>query len=250
MTLLPIKIPAGADVKVSVGDKLTAGMVIAKSKSQKSDHVIRLTEDFKISPGKVKNSLKKNLGDSVKVGDVIAEKTETFGITSVAIISQFSGILAKIDEETGDIFLKVIGSEEKGDEIISPVDGTVYICNNEQIVIKTEKNAFVAEDSLGKEAEGEMLYIEQFDPEKLSSKISGKILLVKVLDKVSLFKVIGLDASGVITLEISDADFIDLSEKAIKTPVMNVTDEDFKKLVAKNGAKVFLNGENKSILVI
>ena len=250
MTLLPIKIPQGASVKVSVGEKIAAGMIIAEIKAPKSEHVIHLTSDFKIPLKKIKGSLKKNLGDSVNEGDTIAEKSQAFGITSVEIISQFSGILAKIDEETGDIYIKTIGEGEKGEPIISPVEGTVEICNNEKIVIKSQAEAFVAEDSLGEDAQGEILYIEDFDTEKLSSKISGKIVLVKDLDKVSLFKIMGLDASGVMTLEINDADFIDLSEKKIKTPVMNITDEDFKKLALKNGEKVILDGRNKSIIVL
>ena len=74
--------------------------------------------------------------------------------------------------------------------------------------------------------------------------------LLKNLDKASLFKIIGLDGCGVITQEISDADFTDFAQKKLKMPVMNVTEEDFKKLVEKNGKEAYLHGANKTIIIL
>jgi len=55
-------------------------------------------------------------------------------------------------------------------------------------------------------------------------------LLTGVIDKVSLFKAIGLDAIGIIVKSLEDTDFMELTGKYIKTPVMIVNEEDYKKL--------------------
>lgn len=250
MTLLPINLPQGSKPKVKVGDKVKAGDILAENKSSsQNEFIIKLTADFGISPRKVKSSLKKNLGDLVKEGEVIAAKTEMLGITSVDVISQFSGTLHKIDEETGEVFLKTLG-ESKSEQVVSPVEGEIDFCNNDKIVIKTKSQARVALDGLGPEAQGEILYIEKFDPDRLSHKVSGKIFLTEKLDKTSLFKIIGLDASGVIMRELIDTDFIELGEKKMQAPVLIVSEDDFNALGKLNGQKIIINGENKSIAVL
>jgi len=45
-------------------------------------------------------------------------------------------------------------------------------------------------------------------------------------------------------------DFVDLAEKAIITPIMTVSEDDFKKLIKANGKKIYLGGKDKSIVVL
>lgn len=247
MILLPIFLPQGSLPKVSVKDKITAGQVIAEKQSVKKDYIIHLTKDFGISAGKIQKSLKKNLGDSVEEGTVIAEKKKVLGKENIK--SPISGIIAKIDEENGDIYIKTL-NQEKGDAIISPVDGVIDFCNNEKIVIKTEKDVVIASDAFGQERMGELLLIEELDTYKLTNKIENKAILTKSIDKISLFKAIGLEAAGIITLELFGEDFIDFEEKPIKTPVMIVNEEDFKKLTKHNKDKIYMDTKNKSIIVL
>lgn len=247
MNLLPILLPEGFISKVSANDKLTAGDVIAEKKGKGKEEIVHLSSDLGVSPSEVKKYLKKNLGDGVKNGEVIAVKKGIF--KGLKIKSPFLGTVVKIDEGKGDVYIQTEG-EGKNESIFSPVDGTVDFCNNEKIVIKTDKEAIIAEDCVGEEAEGEIFQIEKIDFNNLTSDISDKVIAVRKLDKVSLFKIIGLGANAVITEEIDDIDFIDLVEKRIKTPVMNVTDEDFKKIIKKEGRKVYLNAKVKSILIL
>lgn len=249
MTLLPINLSEGFIAKIAVNDKLKTGDVIAERKGKSKEDIIHFSSDYKIPPNKIHKVLKKNLGDSIKEGSVLAIKKKLFG--GEKIISKISGTIVKIDEEKGDIYVKTLNeNDSENEQLLSPVDGVVEICNNEKIVIKTDKDVILAEDSLGGEASGEILYFANFLENELNSSIAGKVALVKTLDKVSFYKIMGLDAAGIITQEIEDTDFIDLTEKRITTPVMNVTDEDFKKIVKKDGKKVYLNGKDKSIAIL
>lgn len=247
MILLPILLSQGFLPKVSVKDKITAGQVIAEKQSAKKDYIVHLHKDFGIPMGKILKALKKNLGDSVEEGTVIAEKKKVLGKENIK--SPISGIIAKIDEENGDIYIKTL-SQEKGDEIISPVDGVIDFCNNEKIVIKTEKDVVLASDAFGQERMGELLLIEELETYKLTNKIENKAILTKSIDKISLFKAIGLEAAGIITLELLGEDFIDLEEKPIKTPVMIIKEEDFKKLTKHNKDKIYMDTKNKSIIIL
>lgn len=249
MTLLPIFLPHGASLKVAVDDNVTAGQVIAQSSGKKTDQVIHVSKELSAPADKTLQYLKKHLGDAILVGDLIAVKKGTLGLGSKKVISKISGTVVKIDEQIGDIYVRT-QNEEKVESIISPVEGSVDFCDNNKIVIKTDKHAFIAEDALGKDGKGEAIHIEELELGKINSDIEGKVVLVRLLDKVSLFKIIGLDATGIVTEEFKELDFIDLNEKKIRIPVVNVTDEDFKKLVKLSGRIFLLNGENKSIIVL
>lgn len=246
MTLLPIVLPEGFTPKVSVNDKLTSGLVIAQKQSGETE-IINLFS-LGISTNTLQNSLKKNLGDSVKEGDVIAVKSGKLGVGAKKIISKFSGTITKINEQTGEVHIRSGGGVSE--DIFSPVEGVVDFCNNEKIVIKTDREAVIAKDALGKKAEGQVYYIESLDFNKLTSEISDKIVLVKILDKTSLFKILGLDAKGIITQELDEVDFIDLNDKKIDTPILSISEEDFKKIIKNKNKKLFLDGENKSIIIL
>jgi len=250
MTLLPILLPEGYVLKVSVNDKLTVGKVIAEKKSSGNEKIIHVASILNFPPKDISKALKKNLGDGILKGDTVAEKKGNLGMGSKKIISEFSGTVIKIDEENGDLIIREAGEEESPETLISPVEGTVDFCNNEKIVIKTDRNAILAQDGLGGEKEGELLYLESTQEEDLSSVIEGKIILAKTIDKVAVFKAIGLDVSGIITESLENMDFVDLAEKAIITPIMTVSEDDFKKLIKANGKKIYLGGKDKSIVVL
>jgi hypothetical protein len=249
MTLLPIILPQDAVLKVSVGDKISAGDIVAQAQSNSNDEILHLSKDYKINPKKIKKYLLKNLGDKVEVGEAIAKINGVLGITSQNIISNFSGIIAKIDESIGEVHVKKLDVPD-AKNIFSPVDGTIDFCNNEKIVIKTAQEAFVAADAVGNEGSGKLKVIEEYDPEKLTAGVLEKIPVVKKIDNVSLFKIIGLGGEGIIIQELEDMDFVDLSEKKIEIPVMIVSADNFEKIAKKDGSKVYLNGESKSIVIL
>lgn len=245
MTLLPIILQDNFVPKVKAGDKIKTGNVLAEKISLSTDNSLDVSTQLGITPSKIYKVMVKNLGDKVEVGEVIAVKKNALGMASKKILSEFSGTIVKIDEEKGLVLVKNQNLGSK-DEIISPVDGIIDICNNEKILIKTEKNVLLAEDSLGKETTGELVHLNSLDDQE----VEGKILAIESLDRISLFKAISLGVKGIITTKIEEMDFIDLEEKRIKIPFALVNKENFEKIQKAKSKQIFLNGENKNIVLL
>jgi hypothetical protein len=247
MTLLPILLSEGFSLKVSAGDNVAAGQVIAEGQTSIQEETLHLAHDLKLVPQKALKTLKKNLGDSVAEGEVLAAKKSL--LSTKQIISKFSGIIVRIDAESGDVIIRLNSGAQNVKTILSPVAGVVESVDKEKIVLKTDKEALVALDGIGGEAEGEIEYLPDSDETKLGVEVKGKILLTKSIDKVYVFKTIGLEAAGIVTENLEDIDFVDLEEKKVRMPILEVSEEDFKKLVKDNTKKLFLFGKNKSIII-
>jgi len=155
MTLLPVLLPEGFVPKVSVNDKLTVGQIIAEKKEKGIEEVIHVFQILRVPPQKIVKTLRKNLGDSVSKGDVLAIKKGRLRLGTKKIISEFSGTIVKIDEEKGDVLIHTGVGDKNLISIISPVDGIVDFCNNDKIVIKTERHVLLAKRATGEEARGE-----------------------------------------------------------------------------------------------
>jgi len=252
MTLLPVLLPEGSTSKVSVNDKLTAGQIIAEKKDKGVEEVIHVSQLFNISSNKIINVLRKNLGDSVAVGDILAIKKGKLGLGTKKIISDFSGTILKIDEEKGDVLIHINSTGKNIATIISPVDGTVDFCNNDKIVIKTDKEAILAKEAVGQDASGELIKLdgEEVDFSKVTHEVAEKIVLGKNFEKGAIAKVLALGGLGIISVKIEQSLFEDLREKGSKSPVLAIEDEDFQKLGKHIGKKIYLDPKNKSIIIL
>lgn len=244
MTLLPINLPKDLEILVSKGQKVISGQALAQIKSVSQDNVIHLS-DFGVSQKEFKSSLKKNLGDKVVEGDTLAIKKKLFG--GEKILSSVSGTVSKIDEEACDIYLR---SEQQieGEKVISPVEGIIDFCNNEQIVIKTAKNAVVAKDAFGKDAIGKLLLIKNAN--SLSEEVEGKIIAVNLIDRVFLYKALSLGAIGIVATDFDDLDFIEVENTKIDGAVILLDPKEFSKLEKENGNKILVDVKGKAILFL
>ena len=250
MTLLPILLPEGFAPKVSVNDKLTAGDIIAEKKEKGADEVIHVSRILGIPPKTIIKHLRKHLGDGVLKNQILAEKAGIFG--GKKIISDFSGTVIKIDEEAGDVYIHTGQSSKNPATIVSPVEGTVDFCNNEKIVIKTDRETLVAKEAKGEDLRGELYLIEgeEVNFEKITSEVSKKIVLGKNFEKGSIFKAFGLGALGIVGVEIKQGDLEDVEEKGIKSPVLEIEEADYSKLLKHKQSQVYLDPKNKALVVL
>jgi hypothetical protein len=252
MTLLPILLPKGYKPKVAVGQKITAGKALAQKLTGSKDEVVHLAKDLGISPKAAIKSLKKTLGSRFEKGDIIAIKKK-FGLGKKQIISEFSGTLVKIEEDTGDLFVRIASDEEAlGEPIISPVDGIVDFCDNEKIVLKTEKTTILVEKSSGKGVRGNLLILnkKEIEDEDVKKEVEEKIVAGQCFEKAAIFKILAMGGLGIIALNSCEQDLKDVFERSLNKPIFLISEENYKKLEKYQGGEVYLDAENKAIVIL
>lgn len=248
MFSLPISLPDGYTLKTSKNSVVKVGEVLAE-KAFGKDVVVPLAKKFGISPKKVITILKKGPGDKVETGDVLAEKKGI--INTKRAISQFKGIVLKLEEDTGNLYIRSQALEEI-EVLKSPVDGKVTFCDNEKVVLETEKKTFSAVKSFGKEARAELIHFskEKVEPEDIDKKIDRKIILAKTFDRAALSKAFGLGALGAIGLDVSDEDIDHFRQRELEALIFQVDNESFEELVKADGKQIYLNARNNIIVVL
>jgi len=237
MTNLPIPIPSGFQISVKPSQKVSAGDTIAAKEDYSSDLVINVASDLDIKPEKTSHTLVKKPGDRIEAGDLIAKKGGMLG--SREIHSKVAGTIVKFDEREGTLTIRTQGvlDEDSEIKITSPVDGSVETCDNSKVVLKTDKEAVLAVEGSGENAFGEYEVFDQNEvlATDVDDKVSGKILIAKSFNREAIAKAIGLRAIALIAQDIREIDFENLKEKMIKTPVLRVSSENYKKLIHKGG---------------
>ncbi|OGH15307.1 MAG: hypothetical protein A3H50_00900 [Candidatus Levybacteria bacterium RIFCSPLOWO2_02_FULL_37_10] len=258
MTLLSILLN-GFVPKVKTGDKVIVGQVIAERNTKRWDEKGDLGKLLGVSPQKVSKYLTRRPGDRVEKGTVIAVKKGTLGIGTKKIESPIAGTVFKFDGETGFIYIRGRREDAETENLFSPVDGVVELCDNKKIVIKTDKEAILADKVSGKGivwAETILLGEDEVgpdsigvDPASINGKIRGKIILGKVFQREAISKALGIGALGIISQNISDEELEDLAKKNINAPIFIINEENFEKLSRYNGEKIYMDCEKKAIII-
>lgn len=251
MTNLPIPIPQGFNIVVKADQKISSGDVIAISEDASSDLSINVAADLEIDPKKVAQTLSKKPGDRIEEGDLIAKKGGILG--SKEIHSKVSGTFVKLNEEDGTIVVRTDGALDENSQvnISSPVDGSIVSCDNDKVVLKTDKEAILATEASGENAFGETLVFERGEVEAkdIDDKVAGKIVVAKMFSRDACAKAMGLGTLGLIAEKIGGEYIESLREKKVKIPVLILTSENYKKLAQKKSAgKIIADAKNLVVI--
>lgn len=248
MTALPITLPSDFSPVISKNDAVMVGQIIAKRNST-SESTINIPHGLSITIRQAKKALKKFPGEKVQKGDIVAVRSSFFGGHTV-LRSNVEGTVIRYERDSGNLVVKTAGQVADISELISPVDGIVKLCNNDEIVIDTDKNVLIGTSGIGEMAQGEVMVVDSTDPYYLNSKAIEKIIICEKFSREMLVKGIGIGVLGMIGVEIEDDDLEHLIEKNFKTPVIKIAKDDLQKVIGWKGKKVFLNPESKSAILL
>jgi len=251
MTALPIQLPEGYSTIVTVGDTVTAGQILAEP--QKGDEeIIEIPQMLGIPKEKVKNVLRKKPGDTVEEGDIIAQKNGFLGIDKDTIVSKVSGQVIRYERFTGNLIIQT-STQSHTKKIVSPVDGTVSLCNNEQIVIQTRKRIVQGIQGWGGKARARIFILEaSFAKDKsnvlyhLDNHAVGKIVVGNIFTRDMLIKCAGLGIKGIVCLQIAEEDREYIQSRQEQLPTIQVTEDGMKHVIQFQAAAI--DGELKTIL--
>lgn len=280
---LPISLPEGYVAVVKEGDEVVRGQVVAQR--QIDEEIVNIPQQLHISLEKVKDVLKKDPGDLVKIGDDLAVKKSFWG-EETAIISKVDGVVDRYERTTGNLVINKSGkTSEEAENVISPVAGVVGLCNNDTIVIESASDTVEAEESeatsnipaekpekpklksnaksiqgitgVGGSTEGEIVVLEESfsngDQDliyALDSKTIETIVVSNKLTKEMFVKGSSIGVAGFVGTNISQEDFDYLEKKRIGIPVVEVDEDSLKQLVAWDGKMVMVEGEEKKISLV
>lgn len=271
MSSLPITLSSGFVPTVKVGDNVSKGDTLAiptkdassnTSTSQGDESIIDLSVIYATRPGNTGRLLKKSLGESIAVGDVLAERTSGLGLKKEQVLAKVAGTLFRFERDTGRLIIKKSDSSGSSDLVIpvvlepllSPLDGKITVCNNEQIVIEGKTTALAGVRGVGGKASGELMIIPGKDGEPIESKaitgdMIGKVLLVPYMTRDALVKASAIGIAGVIGISIVQEDLDYLAEKKLDLPVVDIDKDTAKKLKEKSGRQIFIEGSEKILLL-
>jgi hypothetical protein len=254
MTSLPIELPEGFVPLVTQGDSVVIGQKIAE-KEAPLDEVVNIIESLKVSRSHAKKSLKKGPGERIEPGDIVAVKKNFLGKEKAKIISQISGTIIRYERDTGNLVVRT-DRETAELELISPVAGTVTLCNNREIVIETE-GAYLSDGvTIGESGEGTLLVLrESFDEGLdsalyyLDSRAEGKMVLVKSLTRDLVIKGESIGVTGFLGTTITNEDIDYLQQKQLPIPVIEITEELVTNLHSWENKKIMVEVRSKAIIL-
>lgn len=272
MSTLPVTIPEGFTIVVKKGDKVEKNDLLAKAPEGMAaptpETIIDLTAVFNELPDTVRKYLLKGPGDRVEDGEIIASRGRSFGLKKDQVISHVSGTITRFDRGEGRLIISredVLPPETESPDILSPLAGSIKVCNNDSIVIQpdsdeevpleTPKPVKIKADSkgIGGRVTGSVMTLAPSGSDDIITSIQitrdtiGKILLLPDIEKDAVAKASAIGVAGIIGTELSEDLFDYVKERKIDIPLVSVDQAEGKKLV-KSKKAVTINGSDHSIV--
>ncbi|MBU4016852.1 hypothetical protein KKF69_05260 [Patescibacteria group bacterium] len=262
MTTLPVLLSSWCDLRVKNNDPVKAGQLIAQKILHK-ECAINIANEFFESCEKARRYITKKPGDNIKAGDILAIKKNFFGFKEKKVISRVDGIFSRYARDTGNLFITLM-KEEGVTDIVSPVDGIVTLCNNDKIVIETDKDVYRGRKGAGGNAQGEVFILEGafeqngIDSEEseislyytLDSRAVGKIIVGKNFQRDLLIKCIGMGVVGIVGTGISNSDLEYISGRHMQVPLIEVDSDIIKRILKWKNKKIYLNSQEKLLILL
>ncbi len=194
--IIKLPLPQGRKILIKEKDEVDFDTPLIKIVDSK-DIKIPISQELDISPKKIFLSLTKNIGDYIKLGDVIAKKKGL--LSEKKYISDFTGILKEIDHDDGSIIMTV--TEKGGEKINSFFKGTVKKINEDNVELEVQDGEKFELNEASDFFGGEVVTIDEKNLSKIKEDISSKILLIKKIETYNQLKLEVIGAAGYITIE-------------------------------------------------
>lgn len=262
MTALPVFLSYGCVPRVKNTEAVKAGQLIAQKILYK-ECAINIADEFNEPFEKARKYIRKKPGDNVKIGDTLAAKRNFFGFGERKVVSRVEGTISRYARDNGNLFIQLATGSYTSD-IVSPVDGIVSLCNNDKIVIETDKDVFPGRKGAGGNGQGEVFILDGAFPENgadsagsdislyyaLDSRAVGKIIVGRNFQRDLLIKSIGMGAVGIVGTEIDDSDLEYISGRHMHVPLIEVDNDTIEKIIQWKGKKIYLNSLEKLLILL
>jgi len=180
-----INIPVDSEKKlaIKVGEKVDFDTLLYKSK-EKAEERIEVAELLSIHPKKIFHHLRKNVGDSIVAGDLLAEKKTFFSDKKVT--SHIEGIITEVDHIEGVVLIET--QKETSLEYCWFV-GHVIEVSKKEVQIKIGKHREFEAKYVERDFGGEIWFLSDSTHESAGFPVG-------IAEKASEYEVAKLEALG------------------------------------------------------
>ncbi len=199
MNQIAILLPPNSVPTVNVGDTVSFDTEIAHTTRKPTvSQTIKVAESLKFKPEKIFKHLKKNIGDKIHKGDIVATKDAVFATKK--FIADSEGILTSVNHHSGEIVIEHTTDEEEQSVMPALLEGSVSAVEKDRIFIKTSKTLVVPLISESQERFGGSVVItDKTSAMQLSMpQVSGKVILALEISDYILSKFEALGASHIV----------------------------------------------------
>ncbi|MCL4366857.1 hypothetical protein M1563_01670 [Patescibacteria group bacterium] len=195
--------PINSQIHVKLNQELSPIDVLGEGQTPLGYRNVRLASELKVAPKQALQYLKRELGQSIYKGELLASKDELFGFKQTVLLSPADGVLDSYDPERGNLRMKLV---PKSSRLASGVYGLVDKIDRQAstVTIKTLATLVYGVFGSGQEREGILRVLESPDLLVGSRQIpnmSSRQILVggAMIFEDGLQKALSLDISGVVT---------------------------------------------------
>jgi len=190
-----IKIPEKGTLQVKVGQKVDFDTPLVKKKSQ-TEIKLPVSQKLNIDPKKIFSYLKKFIGDTVKKGEVIAQKKSFFSKQNYC--SEFDGIVKEINHEEGCLIVKAY--LDKDDTIKCYFRGEVVDIEKNEIKLKVNDGQEFDLKEASCDFGGETFFMELGADKVVEEKVKNKIVFFRSTSSYDQTKIEALGGAGFVSL--------------------------------------------------
>lgn len=133
------RLPMKGEVLVKEGMDVEPNTIVARTFLPGHLQTVKVAEKLGVEPKEVPSLLKVRIGESVKVGDLIAESKGIFGLFKGQVFSEYSGTVEAVSEVSGHVLVR---------EAPIPVEINAYIHGRVVEVIAEEGAVIEAQGAL------------------------------------------------------------------------------------------------------
>jgi hypothetical protein len=174
------RLPLEGEVSVAVGDLVTSDQIVARTELPGKVYPVSVANQLGIDPGRLKNYVLKEVGDSVTEGEIIAETPGFLGFFKSESVAAVTGTIESVSTVTGMIIYQASPIPVEIDAYIN--GRVVEVHPNEGCIVQAPAALIQGIFGLGGEVKGELISVcesatDTLRPEELGPQHAGKIVV-------------------------------------------------------------------------
>ena len=208
------RLPAKGSVYAKLGDIVKPETVVAEGKMSAGFRMFRLGDLLEVPANKTGRYLRRTIGSRIYQGDIIAEATKMFGLSSVQFLAPIDCLLQDFNPQTGQLTVQYAPVSYR---LPAGVRGKVsQILPDEGVIIETQVSMLFGTYTSGKFREGALHLVappdQPISPQVIDAKLSGHIIAGgSMVTKDVISRALAVGVKGIITGGIAAHDLLEIS---------------------------------------